>query len=46
MAEAICGGSLPSFAELTHRPVPLHALRRAWLPVVSAWFRFQDRRDA
>ena len=27
-----------------HRPIPLHALRRAWLPAVSAWFRFQDRR--
>ena len=23
-----------------------HSMRRAWLPVVSAWFRFQDRRAA
>jgi glycine/D-amino acid oxidase-like deaminating enzyme len=45
MAGALCGGPLPAFAELTHRPVPLHALRRAWLPVLSAWFRFQDRRS-
>ena len=46
MAGAICGEPLPAFAEVPHRPIPLHALRRAWLPVVSAWFRFQDRRDA
>ena len=44
MAGALCGEPLPAFAELAHRPIPLHALRRAWLPVVSAWFRFQDRR--
>jgi len=44
MAAAIEGEPLPPFAELPHRPIPLHALRRAWLPVVSAWFRFQDRR--
>jgi glycine/D-amino acid oxidase-like deaminating enzyme len=46
MAAAICGEPLPPFAELTHRTIPLHALRRAWLPAVSAWFRFQDRRAA
>ena len=45
MASAICGGPLPPFAELPHRPIPLHALRRAWLPAVSAWFRFQDQRS-
>jgi glycine/D-amino acid oxidase-like deaminating enzyme len=45
MAGAICGDPLPAFAELTHRAIPLHALRRAWLPAVSAWFRFQDRRS-
>jgi glycine/D-amino acid oxidase-like deaminating enzyme len=45
MAGAICGDPLPPFAELPHRPIPLHALRRAWLPVVSTWFRFQDRRS-
>ena len=44
MAGALCGDPLPAFAELVHRPIPLHALRRAWLPAVSAWFRFQDRR--
>lgn len=44
MAAAIDGEPLPPFAELAHRPIPLHSLRRAWLPVVSAWFRFQDRR--
>lgn len=44
MAGAICGEPLPAFAELTHRPIPLHRLRRAWLPLVSAWFRFQDGR--
>lgn len=44
MAAAICGEPLPPFAELRHRAIPLHRLRRAWLPVVSAWFRHQDRR--
>jgi len=44
MAGALCGDSLPPFAELAHKPIPLHALRRAWLPAVSAWFRFQDGR--
>jgi glycine/D-amino acid oxidase-like deaminating enzyme len=44
MAAAIDGEPLPPFAELPHRPVPLHALRAAWLPLVSLWFRFQDRR--
>ena len=36
---------LPAFAELAHRPIPFHALRRAWLPAVSAWYRFQDKRS-
>jgi glycine/D-amino acid oxidase-like deaminating enzyme len=45
MAGAICGDPLPAFAELTARAIPLHALRRAWLPVVSGWMRFQDRRS-
>ena len=44
MAGAIDGDPLPAFAELPHRPVPLHALRAAWLPAVSVWFRRQDRR--
>ncbi|MFZ6004653.1 MAG: FAD-binding oxidoreductase [Actinomycetota bacterium] len=43
MGAAICGDPLPPFAELPHRPIPLHGLRRAWLPAVSAWFRFKDR---
>lgn len=46
MAAAIDGAPLPPFAELEHRPIPLHSLRRAWLPMVSAWFRIQDRRAA
>ncbi len=33
----------PAFAELPHRRVPLHRLRRAYLPLVGEWFRFQDR---
>jgi glycine/D-amino acid oxidase-like deaminating enzyme len=45
VAGAVCGGPVPPFAELPHRPIPLHALRRAWLPAVSAWYRFQDRRS-
>jgi len=44
MADAIEGGALPPFAELHHPRIPLHALRAAWLPVVSAWYGFKDRR--
>lgn len=44
MAAAIDGEPMPAFAELRHRPVPLHALRRAWLPILSRWFQRQDRR--
>jgi hypothetical protein len=44
MAQAILGEPLPPFAELTHRPIPLHAQRRAWLPVVGQWFRMEDAR--
>ncbi|MCU1369053.1 MAG: putative dependent oxidoreductase [Ilumatobacteraceae bacterium] len=33
----------PSFAELTHRPIPLHRFRKLYLPVVGQWFRYQDR---
>ncbi|HEX2578394.1 MAG TPA: FAD-binding oxidoreductase [Aquihabitans sp.] len=33
----------PSFAELRHRPIPAHRLRRAYLPLVGRWFRHQDR---
>lgn len=43
MAGAICGDELPPFAELAHPDVPLHRYRGAWLPVVSAAFRLQDR---
>jgi sarcosine oxidase len=46
MAASITGEPLPPFAALPHRPIPLHSLRRAWLPAVSAWFRIQDRRAA
>lgn len=34
----------PSFAELRHRPIPLQRFRRAYLPLVDQWFRYQDRR--
>lgn len=44
MGAAICGEPLPPFAELRHRPIPLHRFRRAWLPAVSAWYRAQDAR--
>jgi glycine/D-amino acid oxidase-like deaminating enzyme len=33
----------PSFAELQHRPIPLHRARAAYLPLVGLWFRWQDR---
>jgi len=33
----------PSFAELAHRPIPFHRARRAYLPLVGQWFRYQDR---
>jgi glycine/D-amino acid oxidase-like deaminating enzyme len=46
MAAAICGEALPPFAELSHPGVPLHRLRSAWLPVVSAALRTQDRLGA
>ncbi len=36
-------GPPPSFAELPHRAIPLHRLRRAYLPAVGLWFRWQDR---
>ncbi|HKY67377.1 MAG TPA: FAD-binding oxidoreductase [Acidimicrobiales bacterium] len=36
-------GPAPGFAQLPHRPIPLHRLRRAYLPAVGLWFRWQDR---
>jgi glycine/D-amino acid oxidase-like deaminating enzyme len=33
----------PSFAELRHRPIPLHRARKLYLPLVGQWFRYQDR---
>jgi glycine/D-amino acid oxidase-like deaminating enzyme len=45
MAGAICGDELPPFAELRHPTIPLHAQRRAWLPVVGSWFRIEDARS-
>ena len=47
MAAAIDGEPLPPFAEL-RAPRRSRCTRcgGAWLPVVSAWFRFQDRRAA
>jgi glycine/D-amino acid oxidase-like deaminating enzyme len=34
----------PSFAQLRHRPIPMHRLRRWYLPTVGRWFQYQDRR--
>jgi glycine/D-amino acid oxidase-like deaminating enzyme len=36
-------GPPPAFAELPHRAIPAHRLRRAYLPAVGLWFRWQDR---
>jgi gamma-glutamylputrescine oxidase len=36
-------GPPPAFAELTHRPIPLHRWRRAYLPAVGLFYRWQDR---
>jgi glycine/D-amino acid oxidase-like deaminating enzyme len=44
MARHLLGeAALPSFAELRHRPIPLHGARAAYLPLVGLWFRWQDR---
>jgi glycine/D-amino acid oxidase-like deaminating enzyme len=44
MARYLVGeAALPSFAELQHRPIPLHRARAAYLPLVGLWFRWQDR---
>jgi glycine/D-amino acid oxidase-like deaminating enzyme len=44
MARHLLGeAALPSFAELPHRPIPLHRARAAYLPLVGLWFRWQDR---
>lgn len=44
IGEHLCGDAeLPSFAELTHRPIPAHRFRNAYLPLVGLWFRWQDR---
>jgi gamma-glutamylputrescine oxidase len=44
MARHLLGeAALPSFAELRHRPIPLHRSRAAYLPLVGLWFRWQDR---
>ena len=44
MARHLLGeAGLPSFAELQHRPIPLHRARAAYLPLVGLWFRWQDR---
>jgi glycine/D-amino acid oxidase-like deaminating enzyme len=36
-------GPPPPYAELPHRPIPLHRARRLYLPVVGLWFHYQDR---
>jgi glycine/D-amino acid oxidase-like deaminating enzyme len=33
----------PAVASLRHRAIPFHAARRAYLPAVGGWFRWQDR---
>jgi len=44
MARHLLGeAAVPSFAELRHRPIPLHRGRAAYLPLVGLWFRWQDR---
>jgi len=43
-AEVLDGGDPPAFAEISFPAVPVHALRRAYLPVVGQWFAYQDRR--
>ena len=44
LAHVVLGEAAPpSFAELRHRPIPLHRVRRAYLPLVGQWFRYQDR---
>ncbi|MCE7885076.1 MAG: FAD-binding oxidoreductase [Actinobacteria bacterium ATB1] len=41
--EVSLGGAPPAFATLTHRAIPMHRWRSAWLPVAGLWFRLQDR---
>ena len=36
-------GPPPAFAELRHRPIPLHRWRRVFLPAVGLYYRWQDR---
>ena len=36
-------GPPPAFAELRHRPIPLHRWRRLFLPAVGLFYRWQDR---
>jgi len=44
IAQHLCReADLPSFAQLQHPTIPLHALRQAYLPLVGQWFRWQDR---
>ncbi len=44
LAQTVLGETPPpSFAELPHRPIPMHRFRRAYLPMVGQWFRYQDR---
>jgi glycine/D-amino acid oxidase-like deaminating enzyme len=44
IGQAILGDEPPpAVGELHHRPIPVHGLRRAWLPAVGSWFRWQDR---
>jgi hypothetical protein len=44
LAQTVLGEAPPpAFAELKHRRIPLRALRRAYLPVVGQWYRYQDR---
>jgi glycine/D-amino acid oxidase-like deaminating enzyme len=44
LAQTVLGEAPPpAFAELKHPRIPLRPLRRAYLPLVGQWFRWQDR---
>ena len=45
LAESLCGDApLPACSEITHRRIPFHPLRSAYLPWVGRYLSFEDRR--
>jgi glycine/D-amino acid oxidase-like deaminating enzyme len=44
LADVVLGGELPALAEIRFPAVPLHRARRAYLPAVGQWFRWEDGR--